>query len=81
MVPVELHQRSALAVQLGAALAPPNPLVADAVEVDALGHTSVPGLFAAGDASGSMPSVAVAIASGSTAAATIVRRLVPGVAA
>lgn len=81
MVPVTLHQRSTLAVQLGADLAPPNPLVTDAVQVDALGHTSTPGLFAAGDASGAMPSVAVAIASGSTAAAAIVRRLVLEIAA
>ena len=81
MVPVTLHQRSSLAVRLGAALAPPNPLVADAVQVDALGQTSVPGLSAAGDASGSMPSVAVAVASGSTAAAGVVRRLVLGIVA
>jgi thioredoxin reductase len=75
LVPVTLHQRSPLAEQLGAALAAEGPVVADAVEVDAGFHSSVPGLSAAGDASGQMPSVANAIAAGSTAAAMIVHRL------
>ena len=74
LVPVTLHQRSALAEQLGAAAAEPGPLAADAVEVDPMFHTSVPGLFAAGDASAQMPSVANAVAAGSTAAAMIVAR-------
>lgn len=69
LVPVVLHQRSTLATQLGAELAPPNPLAADAIVVDPFGQTSVPGLFAAGDAIASMPSVANAIAAGSTTAA------------
>ncbi len=34
LVPVTLHQRSALAERLGAALAAPGPVVAEAVEVD-----------------------------------------------
>jgi thioredoxin reductase len=58
LVPVTLHQRSALAEQLGAAAAAPGPVVADAVEVDPTFHTGVPGLFAAGDVSSQMPSVA-----------------------
>jgi thioredoxin reductase len=75
LVPVTLHQRSALAEQLGAAAADPGPLVVDAVEVDPTFHTSVPGLFAAGDVSGQMQSVANAIAAGSGAAAMIVHDL------
>jgi thioredoxin reductase len=71
LVPVTLHQRSALAEQLGAATIP-GRIAADAVEVDPTLHTSVPGLLAAGDASAQMPSVANAIAAGSTAAAMIV---------
>lgn len=75
LVPVTLHQRSALAAQLGAALAEPNPLIADGVAVDKAFTTSVPGLFAAGDAAALMQSVANAIASGHTAAAVLVQSL------
>jgi thioredoxin reductase len=75
LVPATLHQRSALAEQLGAALSEPGPLAVDAVTVDASFATTVPGLFAAGDAAGVMPSVANAIASGSTAAAAVVQGL------
>lgn len=75
LVPVTLHQRTALAERLGAELAEPTPLAADAVGVDGLGATSVPGLYAAGDATGRMPSVANAVGSGSTAATAIVQRL------
>jgi uncharacterized FAD-dependent dehydrogenase len=45
------------------------------VTVDASFATSVPGLFAAGDASGLMPSVANAVASGSGAAGMVVQSL------
>jgi thioredoxin reductase len=38
-------------------------------------HTSVPGLFAAGDVSSQVPSVANAVAAGSSAAAMIVHDL------
>ena len=75
LVPVTLHQRSALAEQLGAAATGPGPIVVDAVEVDPTFHTSVPGLFAAGDVSTQMPSVANAVAAGSSAAAMIVHDL------
>jgi thioredoxin reductase len=75
LVPVTLHQRSALAEQLGAASTGPGPIAVDAVEVDPTFHTSVPGLFAAGDVSAQMPSVANAVAAGSTAAAMIVHGL------
>jgi len=75
LVPVTLHQRSALAAQLGAAAAEPGPLAADALAVDAKFATSVPGLFAAGDVGAAMPSVPNAVASGNTAAAMLVGSL------
>ena len=75
LVPVTMHQRSELATRLGATLAEPTPLAADAVVLDGIGATTVPGLFAAGDLNGRMPSVANAVASGSNAAAAIVQRL------
>jgi len=75
LVPVTLHQRSALAEQLGASAREPGPLAADALEVDSSFASSVPGLFAAGDVGGIMPSVANAVASGSTAAAMVVQSL------
>ena len=75
LVPVTLHQRSSLAQDLGAAVAAPGPVVADALEVDAKLCTTVPGLFAAGDVSVQMPNVANAVAAGSTAAAMVVQSL------
>jgi thioredoxin reductase len=75
LVPVTLHQRSALGDQLGAAAGEPGPVVVDAVEVDQTFHTGVPGLFAAGDVSTGMPSVANSVAAGSSAAAMIVHDL------
>lgn len=75
LVPVVLHQRSTLAEQLGATLSEPNPLYFDAVTVDNAYATDVPGLFAAGDASGAMASVANAVASGHLAAARLVMTL------
>jgi thioredoxin reductase len=78
LVAVTLHQRSTLAQQLGAALAAPGMLAADAVEVDPLFHTTVPGLYAAGDVTAEMPSVANVVAAGSKAAASVVRDIVMG---
>jgi thioredoxin reductase len=75
LVPVTLHQRSALAAQLGAAAAEPGPLAVDALAVDAAFATTVPGLFAAGDVGAVLPSVANAVASGNTAAAMLVGSL------
>jgi thioredoxin reductase len=75
LVPITLHQRTALAGQLGAATAAPGPLSSETVMVDAMLNTSVPGLLAAGDLSVQMPSVVNAVAAGSTAAAMIVRGL------
>ena len=75
LVPVLLHQRSALAEQLGAAVLAPGTLFADAIEVDPMANTTADGVFAAGDASGTMPSVANAVAAGNFAAAMMVRSL------
>ncbi len=75
LVPVTLHQRSALAEQLGAAATGPGPVADDAVEIDAMFGTTVPGLSAAGDVSSQVPSVANAVAAGSSAAAMIVHGL------
>ena len=75
MVAATLHQRSPLAGHLGAAFAPANPMSAEAVQVDAMSGTSVPGLAAAGDLTVQMPSVASAIAAGHKAAAAIVHGL------
>ena len=75
LVPVTVHQRSPLAEQLGAALAEPGPVAADAIDTDARFETSVPGLFAAGDTSAQMQSVASAVAAGHGAAAMIVQSL------
>jgi len=75
LVAVELHQRSALAQQLGVTFEPPGPVVADAIGVDARRETNVPGVFAAGDASTQLQSVAYAIAAGHLAAAMAVQSL------
>lgn len=79
-VPVVLHQRSALAERLGASAADPNPIFADGLVVDAMAHTTADGVFAAGDLTGDMPSVANAIAAGSRAAAMIVHHLMDAAA-
>jgi thioredoxin reductase len=76
LVPVTLHQRSDLPWQLGAVAKDRGPLAADAIEVDAMFQTGVPGLYAAGDVVVQQaPSVAAAIAAGSTAAAGLVQSL------
>ncbi|MBS1677911.1 MAG: NAD(P)/FAD-dependent oxidoreductase [Actinobacteria bacterium] len=75
LVGVTLHRRSDLPDRLGATRAPATPLVADAVEVDAMGNAGVPGLFAAGDLVPQVPSVPAAIASGHFAAAQVVNSL------
>ena len=47
-------------------------LAVDPVQVDAMSHTSVEGLYAAGDVTGDMPSMPIAIAAGLKTAASIV---------
>lgn len=66
LVHAPLVQRTGLAVELGAALDD-----AGAIDVDAFAQTTVPRLWAAGDAATQMPQVAAAIAEGSKAAALI----------
>jgi thioredoxin reductase len=75
MVAAPMRARSAIAEQLGADIAEPNPVFTTAVAVDAMLRTTVPGLLAAGDVAGEMPSVANAVAAGSRAAAVIVHDL------
>ena len=76
LVPVTMHQRSDLAEQLGAALAPPGPIAAGAIDVDSMYVTTAAGVSAAGDAATQMPSIAPAIAAGVLAATMVVRTLV-----
>lgn len=75
LVPVTLHQRSPLAEQLGVTTAAPSPLTAEAVAVDAGTQAAAAGIAAAGDLTGTMPSVANAVAAGAKAAAAIVHEL------
>jgi thioredoxin reductase (NADPH) len=72
LLPVTLHQRTDVAQQLGVRLREPGMLAVDAIATDEMARTSVAGVFAAGDVTGDMPSVANAIAAGSRAAAAIV---------
>ncbi len=67
LIPVVLKQRSGLAETLGVALGEPGPVAVDQIEAAASFRTSVPEIYATGD-NVTMPSVANAIASGSTAA-------------
>lgn len=79
LVATRLHQRSDLAVSLGVALRPGDPMFADAIDAGPRGSTSVAGLYAAGDAAGVMPSVPNAISSGTNCGATIVGDLLGAV--
>lgn len=74
LVAATMRQRSPLAYQLGIATAT-TPMAVDAIVVDELQCTSVPGVFAAGDVTGRMPQVAAAVAAGSLAATSVMRTL------
>jgi thioredoxin reductase len=74
LIAAGLRQRSDLARRLGAATTA-TPIADDVIQVDELLRTTVPGVWAAGDSSGAMPSVVNAIATGSLAAAQIVHHL------
>lgn len=76
LVAPTLSQRSQLARDLGVGTTEDHPMVANAIEVDSAYSTSVENVFAAGDATGGMPSVANSVAGGSSAAAHIVHSLV-----
>jgi thioredoxin reductase len=71
LVKTTLYQRSSLARDLGASLTQPDEMLSvEAIKVDAMSRTGVPGLYAAGDAAASVPpSMAAAIASGYLAGA------------
>ncbi|MBV8929379.1 MAG: NAD(P)/FAD-dependent oxidoreductase [Mycobacteriaceae bacterium] len=75
LVPAPLRQRSDLAEQLGAVCTDPGPVAVNSLAVDALGRTTMPTVFAAGDACTQMPQVAGAIAAGSQAATMLVQSL------
>jgi thioredoxin reductase len=71
-----LHQRTNLAAQLGVEFVAAGPVSSDAIEVDAMSRTSVPGVFAAGDVCAQMPEVAAAVSAGSAAAKSVVHSLI-----
>ncbi|MCV7264325.1 NAD(P)/FAD-dependent oxidoreductase [Mycolicibacterium poriferae] len=71
LVAAELRQRSGLAAQLGVKLVATGPVSPEAVDVDPLYRTSVPGVFAAGDVCAQMPQIAAAVAAGSAAAVSV----------
>ncbi|NVN51713.1 Thioredoxin reductase [Mycolicibacterium hippocampi] len=75
LVSTTLHQRTDLAAQLGVKFAAAGPVSVDAIEVDAMSRTSVPGVFAAGDVCAQMPQVAAAVSAGSLAAVSVVQSL------
>ena len=76
LVAPTLSQTSQLVQDLGLKTTEEHPMVSDAIEVDSAYSTSVEHVFAAGDATGGMPSVANSVAGGSSAAAHIVHSLV-----
>jgi thioredoxin reductase len=61
-----LQQRSSLADELGLERGPMGELA-----IDAVGRTSVPGVFAAGDVSNARPGITVALAQGTLAAVSV----------
>ncbi|BCJ49406.1 hypothetical protein Asp14428_08810 [Actinoplanes sp. NBRC 14428] len=80
LVKATLYQRSPLARELGATLIEPDEMLSvQAIRVDAMGRTGVPGLYAAGDAATSVPpSLAAAVASGHLAGAAASVQLAVG---
>jgi thioredoxin reductase len=71
LVKSTLYQRSTLASDLGATLITPDEMLSvEAITVDKMCRTAIPGLYAAGDAATSVPpSMAAAVASGYLAGA------------
>ncbi|MBX7431600.1 NAD(P)/FAD-dependent oxidoreductase [Mycobacterium sp. Y57] len=78
LVATTLRQRSTLAADLGVRLVAAGPVSPEAVEINAMYRTSVPGVFAAGDVCTAMPQVASAIAAGSAAAASVMTSVTEG---
>lgn len=75
VIATTLERSCRLAERLGAACHSSGPVVTNPIDVDKLGRTTVPGLFAAGDVCTQTPQVASAIAAGSVAATAIVESL------
>ena len=78
LVAAELRQRSGLAAQVGVKLVATGPVSPEAVDVDPLYRTSVPGVFAAGDVCAQMPQIAAAVAAGSAAAVSVMASITEG---
>ncbi|MFI5840060.1 NAD(P)/FAD-dependent oxidoreductase [Catenuloplanes sp. NPDC051500] len=80
LVKAVLYQRSPLATGLGVTLTPPDEMLSvEAITVDPMCRTAIPGLFAAGDAATSVPpSMAAAVASGYLAGASAAVRIAAG---
>jgi thioredoxin reductase len=80
LVKAFLFQRSSLAKELGATLIEPDEMLGvEAIKVDTMFRTGVPGLYAAGDTATSVPpSMAAAVASGYLAGASAVVGLAAG---
>ncbi|MFJ8936622.1 NAD(P)/FAD-dependent oxidoreductase [Streptomyces sp. NPDC102365] len=80
LVKSTLYQRSSLARDLGASLCEPDEMLSvEAIKIDAMGRTGVPGLYAAGDAATSVPpSMAAAVAAGYLAGAAAAVQLAAG---
>jgi len=74
-LPPVQRQRSDLPAKLGCTLTRPLPTM-EIIQVDAIGYTGVPGVYAAGDAASMMQQIALAAANGGTAGAMINRDLV-----
>ncbi|GIJ45913.1 hypothetical protein Val02_27990 [Virgisporangium aliadipatigenens] len=80
LVKSTLYQRGTLARDLGATLTAPDEMLSvEAIAVDPMGRTGVPGLYAAGDAATPVPpSMAAAVASGYLAGAAAAVELAAG---
>lgn len=80
MVKSTLYQRTTLARDLGATvIAPDDWLAVEAISVDAVGRTGIPGLYAAGDAATAIPpSMPAAVTSGYMAGAMAVGQIMAG---
>lgn len=70
-----LHQRSDLADRLGARSGESTPLAQHPIDVDGMGRTAAPEVFAAGDVSAQVPQVAAAMSAGLIAATSTVQSL------
>lgn len=70
-----LHQRSELVLGFGGPELVSNAMSYEGVLTDNMYSSTIPGLFAAGDVTGAMPSLAGAISAGATVGAAVVGKL------